>query len=556
MRRAGGIDSAFLAIETQGHPLHVMAVMVLDPSTVPDGFSFERFRDFAADRLGGIPPFRQKLVPIPLGFGRPRWVDVDVDIDNHLHRVIFDGGGLNELARFAADLEPVPLDRALPLWSMHVAEGLDHGNIAVVAKVHHALMDGVGGMQFMASMFSLTPTPDPVVLIGDDEERSPAQWEQALRAIPEVATAPVRVARALLSSASAALRIRGAFRADPTLTLPTSAPHMRWNDPLGPSRAIAFSTLPLADVKAVSRAAGATVNDVVLAVLGGACRSYLQPRGELPDHSLVAAIPVSLRGPGDSPSQVANAVTLMFAPLGTDVADARARLDKVHSSTLGAKHLQAAVGADAFARWLDAPSPGLVAAAARLYIGLHLASRTPAIMNLLVSNVPGPPVTLYLGGARLIALYPLGPVYDGVGLNITVVSGADTIDFGFVSCPDVVADIDALAAGIAETFATLQAEVPNESDVEEHAQMTDRPAPRGRAPRPRRQDLDGDNEGALADDGVTLDSDRHYLQDPNGLQQHARDDDEVRQDELLELDQAELAELGLLLDDPHQPETE
>lgn len=457
MRQAAGIDSAFLAIETGDHPLHVMAVMILDPSTAPGGFSFEGFREFAADRLCGIPPFRQKLVPVPLGVARPRWVDVEVDIDDHLRRVTLEGGGLTDLARLAAALEPAPLDRELPLWSMYLVDGLDEGAVAVIAKVHHALMDGVGGMQFMASMFSLTPTPEPVVTIGDDIERTPAPWEQVLRAIPEIATAPVRVARALLSSAGAALRIRSAFRADHTLPFPTSAPHMRWNDPLGPTRAIAFSSLRLSDVKAVARATGATVNDVVLAVLGGACRSYLRPRGELPDRSLVTAVPVSLRGPGDDPSEVANAVTLMFASLATDVADPRARLEIVHSSMVDAKHLQAAVGADAFARWLDAPSPVVVATAARLYVGLHLASRTPAIMNLLVSNVPGPPVTLYLGGARLVALYPLGPVYDGVGLNITVVSTADTIDFGFVTCPDVIADIETFAAGIADSFATLQA---------------------------------------------------------------------------------------------------
>jgi len=464
MRRAGGIDSAFLAIETHDHPLHVMAVMVLDPSTVPGCFSFERFRAFAAERLGGIPPFRQKLVPVPLGVGRPRWVDVEVDVDDHLHRVIFEGGGLPELASFAAGMEPAPLDRDLPLWSMYVVEGLDQGRIAVVAKVHHALMDGVGGMQFMASMFSLTPTPEPVVIVGDDAERTPPPLERVLHALPEVASAPVRVARALASSARAALRVAGAFRADRTLALPTSVPHIRWNDPLGPTRAIAFSSLPLADVKSVGRAAGATVNDVVLAVLGGACRSYLQPRGELPDRPLVAAVPVSLRGPDDDPSVVANALTLMFASLGTDLADPRARLEAVHSSTLDAKHLQEVVGADAFACWLDAPSPVVVTAAARLYIGLHLAARTPAIMNLLVSNVPGPPVTLYLGGARLVALYPLGPVYDGVGLNVTVVSSAETIDFGFVTCPDVISDIDALAAAIPDTFTTLRHIVSTVSD--------------------------------------------------------------------------------------------
>jgi diacylglycerol O-acyltransferase len=457
MRAAGGLDSTFLAIETSGHPLHVMAVMMLDPTTVPGGYSFERLREFVVDRLGGIPPFRQKLVPVPFGVGRPRWVDVAVDVDEHLHRVIFGGGGLHELARFVADLEPVPLDREVPLWSMYVVEGLDDDTVAVVAKVHHALMDGVGGMQFMASMFSLTPTPEPVVLIGEEEELAPPPWERVVRAIPEVASAPVRVASALLSSARAVLRVRDAFRADSSLALPTWAPRMRWNDPLGPSRAIAFASLPLHELKAVGRAMGATVNDVVLAVLGGASRSYLAARGELPDRALVAAVPVSVRRPNEDVNEVPIALALMFASIGTDIADPGERVESVRSSALGAKHLQDAIGPDAFSRWLETPSPLLLAAAARLYVGLHLASRTPAIVNLLISNVPGPPTTLYFGGARLRSLYPLGPIYDGVGLNVTVVSSADTIGFGFVTCPDVLADVDALAAGLTDEFARLRA---------------------------------------------------------------------------------------------------
>jgi diacylglycerol O-acyltransferase / wax synthase len=455
MRTAGGLDSTFLALETHGHPLHVMAVMMLDPATVPGGYSFAGMREFVADRLGGIPPFRRKLVPVPMGVGRPRWVDVEVNVDNHVHRVVFDGGGLPELARFVADLEPEPLDRDIPLWSMHVVEGLDDDIVAVVAKVHHALMDGVGGMQFMASMYSLTPTPEPIVLVGDDEESTPPPWERILLALPEVASAPVRVTRALVSSALAVLRVRDAFHADQTLERRNSAPHMRWNDPLGATRSIAFASLPLDAVKDVGRATGATVNDVVLAVLGGASRSYLQTRGELPDRALVAAVPVSVRRSNQHVNEVANAVTLMFSSIGTDIADPHERVKAVHASADGAKHLQDAIGPDAFLQWLDTPSPLVIAAAARLYVGLHLASRAPTITNLLVSNVPGPPVTLYFGGAGLLALYPLGPVYDGVGLNITVVSNVDTIGFGFVTCPDVVSDIDALAAGVPDEFALL-----------------------------------------------------------------------------------------------------
>jgi diacylglycerol O-acyltransferase / wax synthase len=185
-------------------------------------------------------------------------------------------------------------------------------------------------------------------------------------------------------------------------------------------------------------------------------RSYLAARGELPDRALVAAVPVSVRQPNEDVSEVANAVTLMFTSLGTDVADPRARVEAVHSSALGAKHLTDAIGPEPFLQWLETPSPLVIAALARLYVGLHLASRGPAIMNLLISNVPGPPGTLYFAGARLLALYPLGPIYDGIGLNITVVSSADTIGFGFVTCPDVLSDVDALAAEITGEFAKLR----------------------------------------------------------------------------------------------------
>lgn len=465
MRRAGGIDSTFLALETHDHPLHVMAVIMLDPTTVPGGYSFGGLSEFVADRLGGIPPFRQKLVPVPLGVGRPQWVDVEVDVNDHLHRVIFDGGGLPELAHFVADLEPAPLDRDVPLWSMHAVEGLDDGAVAVVAKVHHALMDGVGGMEFMASMFSLEPTPEPVVPLGHGEERTPPPWQRLVRAVPEVVSAPVRVARALMSSAHAVLRVGDALRTKQAIVLPTSAPHMRWNDPIGPTRAIAFASLPLDDVKAVGRAVGVTVNDVVLAALGGACRSYLEARGELPDRALIAAVPVSVRAPNENVNTAANALTLMFASLGTDIADPRARVEAVHSSAHGAKNLQDAIGPDAFLQWLEAPSPLLIATVGRLYLGLHLAARAPAIVNLLVSNVAGPPMTLYFGGARLLALYPLGPVYDGVGLNITVVSSHETIGFGFVTCPDVISDIGALAAAVTHEFALLRDAVVAGRDI-------------------------------------------------------------------------------------------
>lgn len=454
MRRAGPLDSAFLAFEARGHPLHVMAVMALDPATVPGGYSFTGLRDFIGDRLAGIPPLRQRLAPVPFGLARPRFVETDVDVDSHVHRVELGGGTLADVARYAAGFDAVPLDRRRPLWAMHVVEGLDDGTIAVVAKVHHALMDGVAGMQFMASMFSLQPQAEPVVPIGRRYERAPGPIEAVVRSIPEIAAEPVRAVQAIATSARAALRLRGAARRDGTLALPRP-PRIAWNGPLGSRRTVAIASLPLREVKAVGRAAHATVNDVVLAILGGACRTYLEAHGELPDAPLVAAVPVSVRD-GEGAGDTANAVSLMFASLRTDIADASERIVAVHEAAQQAKHVHAALGPDTFSAWLEVVSPLVFAAVARIYLGLRLVARTPPFANLIASNVPGPPVPLYFGGARLRGLYPLGPVYDGVGVNVTVVSNLDEIGFGIVSCPDVLSDARELAGAVHWAFAELR----------------------------------------------------------------------------------------------------
>ncbi|HMK62738.1 MAG TPA: WS/DGAT domain-containing protein, partial [Acidimicrobiales bacterium] len=196
------------------------------------------------------------------------------------------------------------------------------------------------------------------------------------------------------------------------------------------------------------------VNDVVMSVIGGACRSYLLGRGELPPSSLVAVVPVSTHDI-DVRAQVANSVSLMLAALGTDVDDPAHRLLLVHEAMVEAKRLHDALGATTLAQWLAVPSPLIMAAVARAYLATHLYRYAPRAGNVLVSNVPGPPVPLYFGGARLVGLYPLGPVYDGVGLNITVVSCTDSLGFGLVSSPAVIDDLGALAGGMAAELGAL-----------------------------------------------------------------------------------------------------
>ncbi len=452
MRRLGALDSLFLALESADHPLHTMAVLVLDPATIPDGYDFERMRAFVASRLPAIPPLRRRLVAVPFGIGRPAWAEADVDIAKHVHRVQLENVSLAHVMRFAAALDERPLDRSRPLWDMYFVEGLDDGSVALVAKVHHALMDGVGGMEFMASMFSTEPEPSPVVPVVAAREHTPRPVEMFARALPDVAAIPFRAARALVDSA------RGLWRSRLTIGRNASigAPRVRWNDPLSARRSATITALPLADVKAVAHAAGATVNDVILAVIGGACRAYLDERNQLPDASLVAAVPVSLHGAGVVDDT--NAVSLMFTKIGTDIEDPAARLAVVHEAAINAKRLHEAVGGDTLRSWLAVAGPLLFSTVGRIYLELGLTAYTPPFVDLLISNVPGPPVTLYFGGAQLRGLYPLGPIYDGVGLNVTVVSSADTIGFGFVTCPDVLTDVDALATGVCDAFVALRAE--------------------------------------------------------------------------------------------------
>ena len=481
MRRAGPLDSAFFGLEAPGHPLHGMAVMVLDPSTVPGGYSFARLRNFVASRLPGIPPLRQRSVPLAMGLAKPGWVDSDVDVRDHVFKHVRTGATPADLATYAAALAAAPLDRTKPLWTMHVIEGLHDGTVAIVAKVHHSLMDGVAGMDFLAGMFSLHPEADPAVPVGAGTRRAPNSATRLALVLPELCTIPARATQALVKTGRAGSRLTVLARRG-FLSFPR-APRMRWNGELGPRRVVALASVPLADVKDVAHATGGTVNDVVLSVLGGACRAYLEKRGELPDESLVAVVPVSTHetatgrhdggasavgdGKGADPerararrrrpvSNPANAVSLMLSAIGTDVPDPLERLAVVHEAMVGAKRMHDALGPDLLTDWLAIANPLLLGAAARAFLGLRLASRVPVAANVLISDVPGPLVPLYFGGARLLRLYPLGPVYDSVGLNVTVVSCEDSLGFGLVSSPEVLDDPGALAQGIGEELAALR----------------------------------------------------------------------------------------------------
>jgi diacylglycerol O-acyltransferase / wax synthase len=482
MKRAGPLDAAFFGLETPGHPLHGMAVMVLDPTTVPGGYSFAKLRRFIAGRLPGVPPLRQRSVPLPMGVARPGWVDTDVDIRDHVIKHVRSGATLGDVASYAAEFASTSLDRTKPLWAMHVIEGLEDGTVAIVAKVHHSLMDGVAGMDFLASMFSLRPEAETAVKVDGGTSRVPNSGTRLAVAVSDLLTTPVRLVTALFGTGRAGWRLGALARRHGSLLFPRP-PRMRWNGELGSERTVALTSLSLAEVKDVSHSTGTTVNDVVLSVIGGACRTYLDKCGELPTKPLVAFVPVSTHDTGANPqshetsilgngksrregaagskprplvSQPANAVALVLSTLATDASDPLERLNTVHEAMVQAKRMHDALGGDTLTKWLAVVNPLVLGAAARIYLGLGRANRAPLVTNILVSNVPGPPVPLYFGGARLLGLYPLGPVYDGIGVNVTVVSCEGVLGFGLVSSPKVLDDAEALAHGLAEEFTALR----------------------------------------------------------------------------------------------------
>jgi diacylglycerol O-acyltransferase / wax synthase len=435
MKRLSGLDASFLYLETPEQLLHVCGVVVLDPDTVPGGYTFAGMKSAIEQRVRPVPEFRHKLRQVPLGLDHPVWVDDEYfDIDRHVHRAALPApGDAHELGELCGHLAGIPLDRTRPLWEMWVVEGLQDGKVAVFAKLHHATVDGMSGMSLLAHLASLEPEM-PTTADEPEALRAPGDLELLGRALLRQVSRPLRVGSLLLPSVKALGGTVNRAARGSAMAAPLTAPRTSFNGTISGRRTVAFADLSLDDVKAVKDATGSTVNDVVLTMVGGALRRYLIDTGELPDQSLLATVPVSVRE--DSPASGANQVSAMFTRLGTDVADPLERLDKVAGDNRTAKEHQKAIPASALQDWAELAAPRTFAAGVRLYSSLRLAERHPVVHNLVVSNVPGPPVPIYFMGGRVHGLYPLGPVFHQAGLNITVISSDGRLHVGLIACAE------------------------------------------------------------------------------------------------------------------------
>ena len=449
MQRLSGLDASFLYLETPSQPLHVCSILEVDTSTMPGGYSFERLRDELAARITSIPELRQKLTDNPLNLDHPAWVEDDAfDIDRHLHRIaVPPPGGRAELSDVCGRIAQDPLDRDFPLWEMWVIEdvaGADAqagGQVAVMTKVHHATADGVTGVDVLARLCGTQPDmPLAEPVTGPGPANS---LRLALSGLANVAARPLRLAGMVPTTVSTVVDLVGRARTGRTMAVPFRAPRTLFNDTVTRGRCVAFTELDLEDIKKIKNRFTVTVNDVVTALCSDVLRRFLLERDQLPDTSLVATVPVSVHDKSDRPGR--NQLSALFTRLETQIADPADRLRAISRDNTLAKEHSSAMGATLLLDWAQFAARTLFAPALWLYTGTGLARRP--IHNVVISNVPGPQAPLYFLGCRVHAMYPLGPVFHGAGLNITAMSLTGKLDIGIIACRQLVPDLWRLADG-------------------------------------------------------------------------------------------------------------
>jgi diacylglycerol O-acyltransferase len=480
MRQLSSLDAQFLALETSRQSGHVASVAILDPSTRPTGtLTAVDMQALLTERLPLLPPLRWRLREVPFSLDYPYWVDDgDFDLDFHVRELALTAPGSDaQLAEQVARIVARPLDRARPLWELYLISGLESGHLAMLTKIHHALVDGISGAEIMGLLLDLTPTgrelPSPdAVKYGESAPGRVGMLARAVRGVPRY---PLRALRSLPAAVpnlqetpfstlpgagalgSVAKRIERVVTGEegPVHTRERMvAPKTSFNGRISAHRRFVFGQLKLDDVKAVKNAYRCTVNDVVVSICAGAVRRWLVLHDELSDDPLVVQIPVSVRT-DEQVGTFGNRIMLMSAPLFTDEADPLARLARTHEALAGMKERHRALPADLLQDANHFIPPAVFSRAAR--VTLRMATSRPGrpTWNLVISNVPGPPFPLYCAGARLVAHYPFSVITDGLGLNITVMSYCGSLDFGIVSDRDQMPDVDKLMGWLADELALL-----------------------------------------------------------------------------------------------------
>ena len=459
MQRMTGIDPMFIYSDTPETPMEIAYACVFDPATLGGGYSFERVKGVLQTRIPTLQPFRRRLMPVPLGLDHPRWVDdPDFDLANHLHRTALPNpGGEAEFRAKVAEVMGRPLTPEQPPWEMHVLEGMADGMVGLIAKVHHSVIDGVAGAEMLAKLLDFTPEGSAVTDPCPPwfPAGLPSQTRLMADALPAFVRSPIRGVRAAREVGRTALRLARCAVDDHLgpVSIPLGAPGT-FESPVRARRAVSFAELDMAEVRALGTRFGSTINDVVLAVCSGALRAHLAAHGQDVDSPLVAVVPVSVRDERDD-DVLGNHLSAMFVPLSNDRKTPLERLRTVTAASASCKGQERAVGYGPMATLLTEALP---AAVAKPMIQLGVRSgvlRKLRPGNLMVSNVPGPNSPLYFAGMELRAVYPLGPVIDGVAVNVTVQSYLNSLFVGVNACANAVADLPGLTRAMVDELSLL-----------------------------------------------------------------------------------------------------
>jgi diacylglycerol O-acyltransferase len=467
MQVLDGLDSAFLYLETPNSPMHIGSVQIYEGRG--DSFSFERYRSLVQSRLHVSSVFRRRAVHVPLNLGRPYWVeDPRFDLDAHLEHISLPRPGTwRQLRDLAEERFATPLDPNRPLWSLTFVEGLEglpelpDGSFALISRVHHAAADGMGSIDLFSALWDVSPEGRVIT--------SPRKWQPEPlpsglgllgRSVANLALQPTNIVR------TATAVVRGGWGLGrEVLTgehhgqrLLFAAPKTRFNEPIVVQRSFGGVSFPLDGVKDIkNRMPGTTVNDVVLAICAGALRKYLEATDELPDDPLIAMAPISVREEVDAGL---NRVSAMLVDLATHEDDTLRRFAAIRESTRESKAYVKAIGAGTLTDSTRIVPFSLASGAARLYSRMKIAHYHRPPFNLVITNVPGPRTQLYLGGARLLNVFGMAPVIDGLGLIMVITSFADHLTISVNAARNLLPDVDNLLANLRSSYRELNRAVP------------------------------------------------------------------------------------------------
>ena len=458
------MDATFLYGETDTSPMHVGSVLVLEGS-----LKFETFRELLLSRIHQMPRMRQRLMFVPMSIDYPYWVDdPNFNIDLHLQHVALpEPGAWKQLRDLASSVFSEPLDRSRPLWSFTFVEGLDNipqvpkGSVAIISKMHHVAIDGMAGAGMMSLIFDLSPKAKPIPPPKPYKPKSlPNELSLIMKSAVDFAKHPLKLPTIIGNTVAASVKT-GVITRTRSLELPTApftAPNTPLNGIISPQRKWNTAILDLKRVIALKKIMGTTVNDVILSICAGALRKYLNDKDQLPKKPLVAMVPISTRAAEDQ-SNNGNQISSMLVQLATNIEDPVERLLAIHENTNLGKTYHNAAGAKTLSNLAEAVPFGVANLASRMYSRYNLSKLHNPVFNVVITNVPGPQMPIYLQGHKLLSVQGMAPIIDGMGLIITVLSYDGTLTISPTSDVKSMPDIDVFSRYIRESANYLEKHV-------------------------------------------------------------------------------------------------